>query len=113
MAAGCCKARARALRSSTSICDEFEKEGAGVRVFPVSTNSGMLLMINMPEGGPLKKVELFEYVSQMRCNGATARWLLRQKSNIASALVNRPTIFVPYLQSGLTLGSLGTLVRNR
>ena len=73
----------------------------------------MMLVMNLPAGGPLKRVELFEYVNQLRCNGATARWLLRQKPNIVNALVNRPTIFVPYLQSGLTLGTLGTLVRNR
>lgn len=113
MSLGCCRARRSPVQRNSSICDEFETSGAQTIVWPISTSSGMKLIVTTTVAGSGSKVDLFDYVHQLKCTGGTVKWLLRQKATILKALAERPTLFSPFLRTGMTLGQVGTLVRTR
>jgi len=110
---GCCRTRGVRMPKSTGVCEALETSGANELVWPVSTATGIKILVQTTISGTKMKVELFSLLDQTKCNNAVSRWLVRQKASILGALKDHPELFLPYLRTGLTLGKLSTLARSR
>jgi len=110
---GCCRSRGARIPRSTGICQALETSGANELVWPVSTATGVKILVQTVVSGTKMKVELFSFLDQSKCDNAISRWLIRQKESILGALKDHPELFLPYLRTGLTLGKLSTLARTR
>jgi len=85
-------------------CKEIERLGAGVRVYPVRTNTGNLLFVLHLENGQRAEVESFLRAHQ--CSGSVANNLLRRMALLNSAAKSRPEAFLRFAQTGISLSEL-------
>jgi hypothetical protein len=102
MARSCCRGRDRIhrLASSDPDCKILESGGAGIRLWPISTDKGIQVTVRTQRNG---YIEVGAFLATRRCTGPTTNMLRRYLDVIRMSAAQYPSEFLSYRSTGVSL----------